>query len=229
MTFNGTGAKVAINRAGDIIAANGSGAGATSANVYLKVAGTWSLFQTFTNVGSGNLRDIQLDNSGNTIVLADEGSFSTQGRLLVYQKNIASGTYSQTQVLTALNGEVDDRLGRTLAISGDGKTILTGSYFEDGSGTGFNPANDNGAAFSGAAYLYKWDDANSQFIESDYIKANNADAGDFFGWGTALDAIGETVVIGAHRERSALTGINPDPSNNAGTQTTGAVYIYNSN
>ncbi len=56
-----------------------------------------------------------------------------------------------------------------------------------------------------------------------YLKASNADDGDFFGWYVAIS--GDTLVVGTDSEDSNTTGINGDQSDNSSIQA-GAAYVY---
>lgn len=61
-----------------------------------------------------------------------------------------------------------------------------------------------------------------------YIKAPNAEKGDYFGHAVALSADGNTLAVSAKREGSNAKGINGDPFNNLSVLS-GAVYIYRYN
>ncbi|MBK8170140.1 MAG: integrin [Sandaracinaceae bacterium] len=61
--------------------------------------------------------------------------------------------------------------------------------------------------------------------QSAYIKATNTEAGDAFGWATALSGDGNTLAIGAPGEDSNARGIGGDQANNNATDS-GAVYVY---
>jgi len=56
-----------------------------------------------------------------------------------------------------------------------------------------------------------------------YLKSSNSELGDGFGF--ALDASGDTLVVGAFSEDSAATGVNGDQSNQSGG-TSGAAYVF---
>ena len=58
-----------------------------------------------------------------------------------------------------------------------------------------------------------------------YIKASNAEAGDFFGWSVALSADGTTLAVGAPSEDSKTVGINGEQTDNDSSNS-GAVYMF---
>ncbi len=57
-----------------------------------------------------------------------------------------------------------------------------------------------------------------------YIKANNTDADDYFGWVVALSGDGSTLAIGARNEDGSGVGVEPSADN--GISNAGAVYVY---
>ncbi|MBA3452479.1 MAG: integrin [Deltaproteobacteria bacterium] len=121
-----------------------------------------------------------------------------------------TGTWAETAYLKATNTGTEDRLGRSIAVSGDGRTILVGAPQEDSGETGLAATGaDESAADSGAAYLYRRVGASWNVA---YLKASNTAVGDSFGVSVALSATGETLVIGASRK------------DDGGTDT-GAVYV----
>jgi hypothetical protein len=82
---------------------------------------------------------------------------------------------------------------------------------------------DNSASDSGAAYIFVRDDIN--WNQQAYLKASNAEPWNRFGWSVALS--GERVVIGAHGESNAVTGVNGDQSGKSRlAQWSGAAYVF---
>ncbi|HWV13828.1 MAG TPA: hypothetical protein VN030_00240 [Cellvibrio sp.] len=57
-----------------------------------------------------------------------------------------------------------------------------------------------------------------------YLKANNAEAGDWFGWSIALSGDGQTLAVGAPAEDSKAAGVNLTQDNES--PNSGAVYIF---
>ena len=78
------------------------------------------------------------------------------------------------------------------------------------------------ATDSGAAYVYA-PDAAGALAQQAYVKASNANSGDFFGEGVALS--GDTLVVKVRLEDSAATGIDGDQSDNSANGA-GAVYVF---
>ncbi|NBO65246.1 MAG: hypothetical protein EBU88_10465 [Acidobacteria bacterium] len=148
-------------------------------------------------------------------------SASDSGAAYVFFRNGA--IWSQQAYLKASNTEANDWFGYSVATSG--KTVLVGAWAEDSYAKGIDgDQSDNSASDSGAAYIFVRDDIN--WNQQAYLKASNAEPWNRFGWSVALS--GERVVIGAHGESNAVTGVNGDQSGNASrlAQWSGAAYVF---
>jgi trimeric autotransporter adhesin len=136
-----------------------------------------------------------------------------------------AGAWSQQACLKASNTDSGDSFGHSLAIDRD--TIVVGAGQESSAATGVDNTTpgqaDNSAAASGAAYVFaRTKDAWSQQA---YLKASNAEAGDWF---NNVDVTGDTIVVGACGESSAARGINstsPGQGDNS-AEASGAVYVF---
>ena len=104
--------------------------------------------------------------------------------------------------------DLNDQFGFGLAMDGD--TLVVSTPYEDGryAGVDGNP-NDNGRASAGAAYVFVRDE--DGWVQQAYLKADDPDAGDFFGASVAIE--GDTVVVGAPKDDSSTTD-------------TGVVYVF---
>jgi hypothetical protein len=112
--------------------------------------------------------------------------------------------------------------GSALSLHND--KLLVGSPSEDSLSTAVNgdQTNDDVDINAGAAYLFVRD-AYGNWVQDEYIKASNTDAGDEFGCGVAISD--SVLTVGACNEGSASTAINGAQSDNSLTRS-GAVYIY---
>jgi hypothetical protein len=127
----------------------------------------------------------------------------------------------QQAYLKASNTFAGDQFGLSVAVSGD--TVVVGALFEGSGATGVNgDQNDNSAFRAGAAYVFVRD-VGGNWSQQAYLKASNTDANDFFGASVAVS--GDTVVVGAHGERSNATGVNGDQNDNSATES-GAAYVF---
>lgn len=111
--------------------------------------------------------------------------------------------------LKAASVDANDTFGTSVAISGDGATVVVGVPSEDSNATGIdgNAAN-NSAAGSGAAYVFAR--TAGEWSQQAYVKASNTAAGNAFGKAAAISSDGSTIAIGA-----------PNRTTNAG-----AVYVF---
>ena len=100
--------------------------------------------------------------------------------------------------------------------------MAVGAYLDDSSaaGTIIDPMNDCAAASpahcaidSGAVYVYTR--SGTTWPIQAYLKASNAEAGDWFGFAVALNADGSALAVGAIFEDSVAMGLNGDVTNNA--------------
>ncbi len=145
-------------------------------------------------VGSRLGTSVGVSADGSTVVAGAYGttigSNSFQGAAYVFVKPAGAwGSAAPTQAkLTASDGAPDDRLGRSVGVSGDGSTVVAGA-----------PLATVGANFEGgAAYVFVrpgggWVDR----TEVAKLTASDGAAGDFLGSAAAVSADGSTVVAGA--------------------------------
>ena len=132
----------------------------------------------------------------------------------------SAGVWTQQAYLKASNTEAYDNFGYAVAVAGD--TVVIGAYAEDSNATGVNGNQaDNSAIDSGAAYIFTR--SAGVWTQQAYLKARNAEAGDWFGQSVAVS--GDTVVIGAKLEDSNATGVNGNYWNNSATYA-GAAYVF---
>src|SRR5690606_11310190 len=82
---------------------------------------------------------------------------------------------------------------------------------------------NNGCVDSGAAYVFS--KTTGIWTQQAYIKASNTGSLDEFGVSVAISSDGNTLAIGARRERSCATGINGNQTNNSCVDA-GAVYVF---
>jgi len=121
------------------------------------------------------------------------------------------GIWQQQAYLKASNSGTGDSFGHNVDISGD--TIAVGAYREGNFYSGVNPTSENDSSFSvnsGAVYIFTRD-GNNDWSQQAYIKSNDPDVDDYFGYDIALS--GDTLAVGMYNDDSA--------GENAGT-----VFIY---
>ena len=221
--------------------------------VYARSGGTWTqqAYVKASNTGTDDSfgTSVALSADGNTLAVGAWGeasaatgidnttpgpadnSFANAGAVYVYTRNNSSGLWSQQTYEKASNTGAADQFGRSVALSGDGHTLVVGASSEASANTGITlgapseATTGNGARFSGAVYVYSR--SGITWTQQAYVKASNTEAGDFFGTSLALSGDGLTLAVGAYGEDSAATGINnttPGPADNS-VNAAGAVYV----
>lgn len=147
------------------------------------------------------------------------------GAVYVYRK-IASAWQFEAY-LKASNTESNDRFGHSLAISGDGHTIVVGAPYESGGFSGINASNglNNYKPGSGAAYVFN--DITGPWVQEAYIKSSVLDNSDFLGFNSlAINENGSLIAIGSYEEDSLAKGVNSMPSTDNGLSKSGAVILF---
>jgi hypothetical protein len=135
-----------------------------------------------------------------------------------------ASTLRQVAYIKASNPGEEDKFGDIIALSGDGNTLAVGAPLESSAAKGINGkgANDPGQS-SGAVYVYAR--IGNRWAEQAYIKASNPGADDQFGFGVALSADGNTLIVSAPYEDSGATGVNGNQQDNS-VENSGAVYVF---
>ncbi|MFZ4985094.1 MAG: FISUMP domain-containing protein [Blastocatellia bacterium] len=206
-----------------------------AAYVFVRSGTAWSqqAYLKASNSETGDFFGSSVSIHGETIIVGAElessaatgvngtqssnGSYSS-GAAYVFVRN--GTTWSQQAYLKASNTDEGDQFG--CAVSINGETAVIGAVLEASAATGVNGnQSDNSAALSGAAYVFVRNGAT--WSQQGYLKASNAQSGDFFGRSVAI--AGDTVLVGAPNEYSAATGVNGDGSDNS-TPEAGAAYVF---
>ncbi len=161
-------------------------------------------------------------------------------------------TFTATEMVKAIgyvkasNGEANDFLGWSIALSADGTTLAVGAPAEDGKATGANGDQaNNDSPNSGAVYVFIKE--NGVWKQQAYLKASNTEqpnenpylalANDRFGYKVALSDDGNTLAVSALLEDSPSIGINCNQANYEAVDSrdgirkglnydTGAVYVF---
>ncbi|MEM7207537.1 MAG: chitobiase/beta-hexosaminidase C-terminal domain-containing protein [Pseudomonadota bacterium] len=231
------GSSVAID--GDTVAVgavfesgNGSGEAdnsaprAGAAYIFTRTDGTWSqqAYLKADNPDSSDFFGLSVALDGDSALIgalledsdgSDGADNSAPNAGAAYVFTRSSGVWSQQAYLKADNTDSDDHFGSSVAIEGD--TAVIGAAGEAGNGSS---ATDNSAAGAGAAYVFTRSEG--VWSQQAYLKADNADASDFFGISVALD--GDTTVIGAAGEAS--DGSDGSGATDNSVPDTGAAYVF---
>jgi hypothetical protein len=182
---------------------------------YLKaVPGTFDSLSTRDHFGSS----LALAADGLTLVVgaplaeAVPQSDFDDGAAYVFTRNAASWTQRAVLGGPHADDNANDQFGRSVAISVDGSTIAVGAPFDD-----------EGAAESGAAYVFTTTDR-VQWQREAYLKAPNADIEDTFAVAVALSDDGNTLAVGAPGEDGDATSTLD--ADNENLESAGAAYVF---
>ncbi|QYZ67358.1 MAG: choice-of-anchor D domain-containing protein [Gammaproteobacteria bacterium (ex Lamellibrachia satsuma)] len=210
------GASVAVSSDGDTLLAgaymDGSGTDRPgAAYVFTRNGATWTQQQKLLASDGANNDlfgfSVDLSSDGNTAVIgayAASISFlgANEGAAYVFRRN--GGTWTEQQKLTDVNGDLTDFFGYSVALSGDGNTVISSAIFDEGN-----------SSSEGTALIYAWN--GSAWVQQALLAASDAAANDWFGDSTALSFDGNTALVGAPL---ADVGGNVDQ---------GAAYVYTRN
>jgi len=169
-----------------------------AAYVFTLAGGSWTQTQIIT-ADDGQMFDnfgYSLGLNGTTLMIgadaAQIGDNGFQGAVYVYDGS--TGTWTNTQKLTASDGGIGDIFGYSIAF--DGTNTLIGAYANNG--------------YQGAVYAYS--QTGGVWSETQKLVADDGAPNTYFGYATALS--GSTFLVGAW-------GANPDDNDSQG-----AAYVF---
>ncbi len=122
----------------------------------------------------------------------------------------------------ASNADRNDLFGGSVAISGDGHTLVIGADYEWGDLNSSEDSPNDSGYYTGAAYVFSYEAG--QWKQQAYLKATNASDLDRFGNSVDISDDGDTVVIGAPFESG--DSLSTATNSNENAQSSGAVYIF---
>jgi len=188
--------------------------------------GAGDFFSVIAISGDGNTLAVgaEREDSSATGVNGNQNDETASNSGAVYVFTYNGSVWNQQAYIKASNTQSGDFFGSSVVISDDGNTLAVVARGEDSGVSGINGDQvDNTASGSGAVYVFTR--TSSVWSQQAYIKASNTDASDGFGKSIALNANGDTLVVGADGERSAATGINGNQADNS-VPLSGAVYVF---
>jgi hypothetical protein len=206
-----------------------------AAYVFTRTAGLWTqqAYLKGSNTRAGDQFGFSVDVFDNTVVVGarfeDSGAMGIGGNEVdasapdsgaLYVFTRTGVVWNQEAYVKASNTRAGDGFGNGVALAGD--TLLVGAPFEDSGATGINGSqSDSSAPDSGAAYIFTR--VNGVWSQEAYLKASNTGSNDNFGFHVAM--AGDTLLVGAHQEDGADTGVGANDANDSATDS-GAVYVF---
>ncbi|MEW5248434.1 Ig-like domain-containing protein [Microbulbifer sp. 2201CG32-9] len=228
--------------------------------VFVQEDGTWKedAYIKASNTGSNDLfgTAVSLSGDGNTLAVGAisedssatgvhntssanggnqlDNSVSGAGAVYMFSRH-ANAEWTQDAYIKASNTGQGDEFGAAVSLSADGNTLAVGARQEDSSTTGTSTGgiagdgDNNDADEAGAVYVFSRTGTGWQ--QQAYVKADDTNGGDGFGWTVSLNADGNTLAVGARHESSAATGINGDQDFEPGDDgfRSGATYVFTRN
>jgi len=226
--------------------ADDSAQSAGAVYVFARTGNTWTQ-QAYVKGSNTEAADlfgyrVSLSDDGNTLVAAgydedgpgrgvnvDQGN-GANGSGAIYVFSRTGTTWRQDAYLKGSRSEANDALGYSVAISGDGRTVVAGAADESCLVGGINPEGcdmdkpeDASGGSAGAAYV--WVRSGDTWTEQAFLKASNPDLQDWFAVNLAVSADGNTVLVGAPMEDGRARGINGEQQDNSATES-GAAYLF---
>lgn len=169
--------------------------GQGSAYVLYNDNGSWKLgFKLITNstraIKYG--RSVSISNDGEIIIIGaplDNKKAMRSGAVYVYIRNTSS--WDLQTILTSSDGAEDDSFGESIAISGDGNTIIVGSPQKDSN--------------RGGVYIFTRN--NNTWSEKIKLTADDLQSSHFFGGSVSISSNGNVIVVGSPFSKSAYVFI----------------------
>ncbi len=149
------------------------------------------------------------EDSSSAGVNGDQGDNSVVDSGAAYVFVRGGATWTQQAYLKATSPKNTDVFGRAVTISADGNTVGVAAPYD--------------TEARGAVYVFTR--KGSAWGAPKRITASNPDPGDEFGVALSLAGDGQTLVVGAHLEKSSATTIN-GPENSNTTIDAGAAYVF---
>jgi len=191
--------------------ADNTAADAGAVYVFTRSGTTWTQ-QAYVKASNTNAMDgfgyaLSLAGDGNTLVVGayredsaagapqTDNSVTSAGAVYVFTR---TGSWAQAAFLKATNTDPGDNFGYNAAISGDGRRIIVAATGESSSSSGIGGNEvDNGKSSSGAVFVFE---LGTSWQKRAFIKASNPTVDDEFGFGVAVDTLGDHILVGANSE-----------------------------
>jgi hypothetical protein len=227
--------------------ADDSAASAGAVYLFARAGNTWTqqAYVKGANTEGGDLfgYNVSLDDEGSTLVAAgydedgpgrgvnpDPGN-GAGGSGAIYVFSRTGTAWQQDAYLKGSRSEGNDALGYSVAISGDGNTIVAGAADESCLVGGINPEGcdmdkpeDASGGSAGAAYV--WVRSGDTWTEQAFLKASNPELQDWFAVRLAVSGDGNTIIVGAPMEDSNARGVNAGQEQDNSAIESGAAYLF---
>jgi trimeric autotransporter adhesin len=144
----------------------------------------------------------------------DSSSYTNSGAVYIFY--FSSDTWIQQSYLKASDTQSLDNFGFSLSLNDDGNILAIGA-----------PQTENASRQSdynsGSVYIFKR--SSGIWEQTTLLTSSQPGFQDFFGFSTALDSAGNTLVVGAGGDSNSINNLSAYPANSS-SKFSGAVYIY---
>ncbi len=132
-------------------------------------------------------QEAAMSSDGTVVAVGSPGSAAVggTGAGAVYVFRRGETGWTQVAKLVALDGAAYDGLGWSVAMSGDGKTIVAGAPYTD----------HDGGIDVGTAYVFSY--VGGAWVQSGELRGSDSAGYDNFGWSVGLARDGATTIVGA--------------------------------
>ncbi|MBL8921871.1 MAG: FG-GAP repeat protein [Myxococcaceae bacterium] len=213
--------------------ANNSALEAGAAYLFRRLGSAWTqqaylkTFGPFQDHVFGSA--VALSGDGTTLAVGSPGFSFDRGVVDVF----SSPGWALTSGVSPTVFRDEDRFGASVAISGDGTTLVVGSPGDDSNATGVNGTTTQYSAYgSGAAYVFTRSPTSTSYTVQAFLKGpftsgsiSTLTSGDGFGNSVSVSRDGHLVVIGAFGEDSNATGVDGNAANNSSSDS-GAAFVF---
>jgi len=136
----------------------------------------------------------------------------------------SGGKWAQQAYVKASNSDAGDQFGWSVALSDDGNMMAVGAPTEASNARGVNGNQaDNSAANAGAVYTFTR--SGSTWSQTSYLKGEQTDPGDLFGFAVDLSSDGSVLAISGFDEDGGVPGVNGNQADNS-KNGSGCAYIF---
>ncbi len=204
---------------------NNDAGGSGAVSVFVRMGSEWS-HQEYIKASNTGINDafglrVALSSDGDTLAasaLFEDGSSSSvngadndgatdAGAVYVFVRDGMGWT--QQAYVKPSNTDANDYFGISIALSGNGDTLVVGADYEDSAATIVDGDDDNdNLSGSGAAYVFTR--TGDTWQQTAYLKASNPGKNDYFGKSVAVSEDGAMIAVGADGKDGG----------------TGAVYVF---
>ncbi|PTY38708.1 hypothetical protein BGP77_11045 [Saccharospirillum sp. MSK14-1] len=179
--------------------------------------------------GPGNIlavaAPVEASNARNTDTEPDPTNNGAPMAGAVYLFELTNTTWQQSHYLKASNTNAVDRFGNSVSLNQAGDRLVVGAQNESSAPN--DDQHSNSLPSSGAVYVFE--KGATDWQQTAFLKASNADEGDGFGQAVSLNNNGDLLAVAGTSEQGGTIGLKRSheiPADDNALDDAGAVYVY---